>query len=54
MVPEATVRSKVKFHSVVHISESVQRYWGGPSCDLIIENSKNFGEIIELIKPLLE
>ncbi|HNX82248.1 MAG TPA: hypothetical protein PKL77_08900 [Candidatus Omnitrophota bacterium] len=53
MLPEEVVRKRVKFHSVAHISDSVQRYWGGPSCDLIIENSNNFNEIIQILKSLL-
>lgn len=54
MLPEEDVRIKMKKHKVEHLSESVQRFWNGPSCEIVIENKKDIEEVIELLKILIK
>lgn len=54
MLPEEDVRIKMKKHKVEHLSESVQRFWNGPSCEIVIENKKDIDEVIELLKILIK
>jgi len=54
MLPEDEVRLKIKNHSVKHLSEGVQKFWNGPSCEIIIDNKENMDEIINLLKSLIK
>ena len=53
MLPEEEVRKRVKNHSIRHLSEGVQKFYNGPSCTIIIENSENLDEIINLFNILI-
>jgi hypothetical protein len=54
MSPEDDVRLKIKNHNVKHLSEGVQKFWNGPSCEIIIDNKENMDEIINLLKSLIK
>jgi len=54
MLPENEVKLKIKNHKVKHLSESVQKFWNGPSCEIIIDNKENIDEIINLFKSLIK
>ena len=53
MLPEDDVRLKIKNHNIKGLSESVQKFWNGPSCEIIIDNKENLDEIINLFKFLI-
>ena len=53
MLPENDVVRKIKYHTVKHLSESVQKFWNGPSCEIIIDNKENLDEVINLFKFLI-
>lgn len=53
MLPEEEVRKRIKNHIVKHLSEGVQRFYNGPCCEIIIENSENINEIIQLFNYLI-
>lgn len=48
------VRNSIKNYPINEFSTSVQKFWGGDSCELIIENATHLGEVILLLKKLLE
>lgn len=54
MLPEDEVRKRIKNHIVKHLSEGVQRFYNGPCCEIIIENSENINEIIQLFNYLIK
>jgi hypothetical protein len=51
--PETEVRLQIKNHSIKSLATGVQRFWGGPSCGIIIESADNLDEIIEFLKKLI-
>ncbi|KAA0257571.1 hypothetical protein FHQ18_09530 [Deferribacter autotrophicus] len=53
MLPGDDVRLKIKNHNIKHLSESVQKFYNGPSCEIIIDNKENLDEIINLFKYLI-
>lgn len=53
LLQEEEVRKKIEKHNVKHLSEGVQKFWNGPSCEIIIENKENLDEIIDLFKPII-
>jgi predicted transport protein len=53
MLPEDEVRRKIQKHTVVHLTDSVQGFWNGQCCEIIIENSKDLDEIIDVLKAIL-
>ncbi len=53
LLPENEVKSKIKKHTIKALSESVQKFWNGPSCEIVIENKDNLDEIIDLINFLI-
>lgn len=48
------VRNEIKNHEVGELSSSVQKFWGGDACQILLENTDNIQEIIDLLKKLLE
>lgn len=54
MLPETTVRSIIKHHRVVSLAESVQRFYGGNCCEVVIEDNSNLDEIITMLKLPVE
>ncbi len=53
-LPEEKVIKRIKNHSIIHLSESVQNYYNRPSCAITIENSENLDEIINLFNTLIK
>jgi predicted transport protein len=52
-MPEEIVRSKIRFHKVISLSEAVQKFYHGPSCALEIDSKQNLDEIVDLLIELL-
>ncbi|MBI3501317.1 MAG: hypothetical protein HY063_05930 [Bacteroidetes bacterium] len=53
MNPEKDTRKKIKHHEIKSLTEKVQKFWNGPSCTIVLENSKNLSEVISLLKKLV-
>lgn len=53
MNPESDTRKHIKHHEIKSLPESVQKFWNGPSCTIVIENSANMAEIINLLKKMI-
>lgn len=49
-----TVSNLISYHKINSFSTSVQKFWGGDSCEVVIENNQHLDEIINLIIKLLE
>jgi predicted transport protein len=52
--PEAEVRIQIKNHSIKTLATGVQRFWGGPSCGIVIESVDNLDEIITFLEKLIK
>jgi len=50
MLKEEIVRSAIKHHTIVPLSEGVQKFYGSPCCQIIIENEANVDEVIDILK----
>jgi len=46
-------RKEIKFHTVRTLSAGVQKFWNGPSCDVIIETTEHLEEIKTLLKKFI-
>src|SRR5688572_468393 len=46
MMPYEEVINKIKHHKVGQLSQGVQKFWNGPSCEIIIESAENLDEVI--------
>lgn len=53
MNPEDDTRKQIKHHEIKTLPASVQKFWNGPSCTIIIENSTNLAEVINLLKKMI-
>lgn len=51
--PENDTRNQIAYHRIKTLSASVQRFWSGPSCSIIIENTEHLNEVSTLLKKLL-
>ena len=51
--PEAETRKNIKHHEIKTLTEKVQKFWNGPSCTIIIENTDKLNEVINLLKKLV-
>jgi hypothetical protein len=51
--PEKETRKLIKKHEVRALKESIQKFWGGTACSIILENSMNIQEVIALLKKLI-
>jgi predicted transport protein len=54
MNSEKDTRKQIKNHEVKALTEKVQKFWNGPSCTIVIENSSNSQEVINLLKKLIK
>jgi predicted transport protein len=54
MNPEKETRKQIKHHEVKTLTEKVQKFWNGPSCSIVIENSSNLQEVINLLKKIIK
>lgn len=53
MSPEDYTRTQIKHHEIKSLPASVQKFWNGPSCTIVIENYANLAEVINLLKKLV-
>jgi len=53
MLPETEVRSMVTHHIVKHLSESVQRFYNGPCCVVMIEDDSHLSEVEIILQKLI-
>jgi predicted transport protein len=53
MNPEDDTRKQIKHHEIKSLPASVQKFWNGPSCTIVIENSANIAEVINLLKKMI-
>ena len=51
--PEEDTRKAIKHHEIKTLTEKVQKFWNGPSCTIIIDNSDKLNEVINLLKKLV-
>jgi predicted transport protein len=52
--PEKDTRKQIKHHEIKTLTESVQKFWNGPSCTIVIEGVKHLQEVIVLLKRLVK
>lgn len=53
MLPEDDVKQRIQHHTIGHLSDGVQKFWNGPSCEVILENKANIEEVVDLIKTII-
>ncbi|MFA6925238.1 MAG: DUF5655 domain-containing protein [Bacteroidales bacterium] len=53
MNEESDTRERVKLHRIKSLPESVKRFWNGECCTIVVENSDNLQEVIELLKMIV-
>lgn len=53
MQAEEDIRKEILQHPVKRFTQSVQKFWGGPSCAIIIETAENLDEIKALLRKLV-
>ena len=54
LLQEEKVKELITKYKIKHLSDSVQKFWNGPSCEVIIDNKDGLNEIIDLLKILIE
>ena len=54
MLPESDVKTLIKHHAVKPLSESVQRFYNGPCCVVVVESDKEMGELWALLNTLIK
>lgn len=50
---EANTRKQIKHHPIKTLTAGVQKFWGGPSCAIMIETTGYVDEIANLLKKLI-
>lgn len=53
MSAEDYTLTQIKHHEIKSLPASVQKFWNGPSCTIIIENRDNLTEVINLLKKMI-
>jgi len=53
MNPESEARKQIKHHHIKTLPASVQKFWNGACCTIVIENAENLDEIINLLKKIV-
>jgi len=53
MLSEKETKTMIKHHEVIPLKDTVQKFYNGPSCSLVIENSEHLGEVVALLKKLV-
>lgn len=51
--PEEETRKIINLHLVKTLAPGVQKFWNGPSCAIMIENTDNLNEVTSLLKKLI-
>lgn len=54
MNPEEDTRKLVQSYRIKTLPASVQKFWNGACCTIVIENGDNLGEVIDLLKGVVE
>ena len=54
MNPEDITRELIQHHRIKSLPASVQKFWNGECCTIVVENSDNLNEVIELLKMVIE
>lgn len=52
--PEGETRKQITSHSIKSLTSGVQKFWGGPSCAIMIETTDNLDEIINFLEKLIK
>lgn len=50
---EEETRKVINYHLIKSLTPSVQKFWNGPSCAIVIENNDNLNEVIMLLNKLI-
>jgi len=53
MSEENFTRTQIKHHEIKSLPASVQKFWNGSCCTIIIEDSANLVEVINLMKKII-
>ncbi len=53
MQSDEETRKEIKNHPVKTLAAGVQKFWNGPSCAIMIDNTENLDEIKNLLKKLI-
>lgn len=53
MLSEDETKKTIKNYPIKTLTAGVQKFWNGPSCAVMIENSYNLEEIVDLLKKLI-
>lgn len=53
MNSEENTRVLIKHHHIKTLPASVQKFWNGECCTIVVENSDNLSEVIELLKMVV-
>ncbi|MFA6924733.1 MAG: DUF5655 domain-containing protein [Bacteroidales bacterium] len=53
MNPEDDTRKQIKHHEIKTLPASVQKFWNGACCTLVIENADNLKEVSSLLKKII-
>jgi predicted transport protein len=53
MLSEEETKKTIKNYPIKTLTAGVQKFWNGPSCAVMIENSDSLEEIVELLKKLI-
>jgi len=54
MNTEEDTRKNIKKHRIKTLTASVQKFWNGACCTIVIENTDNLNEVIDLLKMVVE
>lgn len=54
MISDKDARKQIKHHEVRTLADSVQKFWNGPSCEVVIENAEKLNEIVAMLKKLIK
>ena len=54
MNPEENTRELIKHHRIKSLPASVQKFWNGDCCTIVVENADNLEEVIEVLKIVIE
>ena len=50
MQSEEKTRNEIKHHTIKQLAASVQKFWNGPSCALIVETTEHLNEVKTLLR----
>jgi predicted transport protein len=50
--PEEETRKVISHHFIKKLADSVQKFYNGPSCAIMVENTEHLDEVISLLKKL--